>query len=175
MMPVFKGRCKPCRDQRPPKDGDCEQPRRLTLAPVEVSQDEHGNGRKQRREEEPDQEYPHRLGVKRTDRKQDDGCRKQERGDECDDHPSRHPRLAERGADEQAVKRRIDGDTNFPAHGSMLLRRARPWQGGDSGRYVTDASDTFNKTTRDAAWSRMEAAGSQLMSRFGTACELHRD
>jgi hypothetical protein len=40
---------------------------------------------------------------------------------------------------------------------------------------VTDASDTFNKTTRDAAWSRMEAAGSQLMSWFGTACELHRD
>ena len=42
----------------------CEQPRRLTLAPVEISQDEHGNSRKQRREEEPDQEYPHRLGVK---------------------------------------------------------------------------------------------------------------
>jgi hypothetical protein len=72
-----------------------------------------------------DQEYPHRLGAKRTDRKQDDGCRQQERGDECDDHSSRHPGLAQRRADEQAVKRRIDGDTNFPAHGSILLRRAR--------------------------------------------------
>lgn len=40
---------------------------------------------------------------------------------------------------------------------------------------ITDASGTFNKTTRDAAWSRMEAAGCQLMSWFGAACELHRD
>jgi nicotinamidase-related amidase len=40
---------------------------------------------------------------------------------------------------------------------------------------VTDASGTFNKTTREAAWSRMEAAGAQLMSWFGVACELHRD
>lgn len=40
---------------------------------------------------------------------------------------------------------------------------------------VTDASGTFNKTTREAAWSRMEAAGVQLMSWFGMACELHRD
>lgn len=40
---------------------------------------------------------------------------------------------------------------------------------------VTDASGTFNKTTRDAAWSRMEAAGCQLMTWFGAACELHRD
>lgn len=40
---------------------------------------------------------------------------------------------------------------------------------------VTDASGTFNKTTRDAAWSRMEAAGVQLMGWFGMACELHRD
>lgn len=40
---------------------------------------------------------------------------------------------------------------------------------------VTDASGTFNKTTRDAAWSRMEAAGVQLMSWFAMACELHRD
>ncbi|QEG36724.1 isochorismate family cysteine hydrolase YcaC [Bythopirellula goksoeyrii] len=40
---------------------------------------------------------------------------------------------------------------------------------------ITDASGTFNKTTRDAAWSRMEAAGVQLMSWFGMACELHRD
>jgi nicotinamidase-related amidase len=40
---------------------------------------------------------------------------------------------------------------------------------------VTDASGTFNLTTREAAWSRMEAAGAQLMTWFGAACELHRD
>ena len=40
---------------------------------------------------------------------------------------------------------------------------------------VTDASGTFNLTTRNAAWSRMESAGAQLMSWFGVACELHRD
>ena len=40
---------------------------------------------------------------------------------------------------------------------------------------VADASGTFNKTTRDAAWSRMEAAGCQLMTWFGVTCELHRD
>src|SRR6187401_3684418 len=40
---------------------------------------------------------------------------------------------------------------------------------------VADASGTFNQTTRLAAWSRMEAAGAQLMSWFGVACELHRD
>lgn len=40
---------------------------------------------------------------------------------------------------------------------------------------VTDASGTFNPITRDAAWSRMEQAGCQLMSWFGVACELHRD
>lgn len=40
---------------------------------------------------------------------------------------------------------------------------------------ITDASGTFNKTTREAAWSRMTAAGAQLMSWFGVACELHRD
>lgn len=40
---------------------------------------------------------------------------------------------------------------------------------------VTDASGTFNKTTRDAAWLRMQAAGCQLMTWFGMACELHRD
>jgi nicotinamidase-related amidase len=40
---------------------------------------------------------------------------------------------------------------------------------------VTDASGTFNQTTREAAWSRMEAAGAQLMTWFGVACELHRD
>jgi len=40
---------------------------------------------------------------------------------------------------------------------------------------VTDASGTFNEITRDAAWRRMQDAGVQLMSWFGTACELHRD
>ena len=40
---------------------------------------------------------------------------------------------------------------------------------------VADASGTFNKTTRDAAWARMAAAGVQLMTWFGAACELHRD
>lgn len=40
---------------------------------------------------------------------------------------------------------------------------------------VTDASGTFNQMTRDAAWQRMQAAGVQLMTWFGTACELHRD
>src|SRR6056297_2354317 len=40
---------------------------------------------------------------------------------------------------------------------------------------ITDASGTFNKTTRDAAWSRMDAAGAQLMTWFAMACELHRD
>ena len=40
---------------------------------------------------------------------------------------------------------------------------------------VTDASGTFNEITQQAAWSRMEAAGAQLMSWFGVACELHRD
>lgn len=40
---------------------------------------------------------------------------------------------------------------------------------------VTDASGTFNEVTRHAAWARMAAAGVQLMSWFGVACELHRD
>lgn len=40
---------------------------------------------------------------------------------------------------------------------------------------VADASGTFNAMTRDAAWRRMEAAGAQLMTWFGVACELHRD
>lgn len=40
---------------------------------------------------------------------------------------------------------------------------------------VADASGTFNKTTRDAAWARMASAGAQLMTWFGVACELHRD
>lgn len=40
---------------------------------------------------------------------------------------------------------------------------------------VADASGTFNKVTRDAAWSRMATAGVQLMTWFALACELHRD
>ena len=40
---------------------------------------------------------------------------------------------------------------------------------------VTDASGTFNEMTRDDALDRMSAAGAQLMTWFGTACELHRD
>ncbi len=40
---------------------------------------------------------------------------------------------------------------------------------------VTDASGTFNEVTRQSAWSRMSAAGAQLMTWFGIACELHRD
>lgn len=33
----------------------------------------------------------------------------------------------------------------------------------------------FNALTRDSAWDRMSAAGAQLMTWFGVACELHRD
>ena len=40
---------------------------------------------------------------------------------------------------------------------------------------VTDASGTFNELTRRSAWDRMSAAGAQLMTWFGAACELHRD
>ncbi|MBD9424474.1 hydrolase [Pseudomonas sp. PDM15] len=40
---------------------------------------------------------------------------------------------------------------------------------------VTDASGTFDKTVQQAAWSRMNAAGAQLMNWFSVACELHRD
>lgn len=40
---------------------------------------------------------------------------------------------------------------------------------------VTDASGTFNHLTRHSAWERMVAAGAQLMTWFGVACELHRD
>ncbi|MEZ5837337.1 MAG: isochorismate family cysteine hydrolase YcaC [Geminicoccaceae bacterium] len=40
---------------------------------------------------------------------------------------------------------------------------------------VADASGTFNPMTRDAAWQRMIAAGAQIMTWFGAACELHRD
>lgn len=40
---------------------------------------------------------------------------------------------------------------------------------------VTDASGTFNTVVRDGAWSRMSAAGVQLVNWFAVACELHRD
>ncbi|RJR41571.1 MAG: hydrolase [Deltaproteobacteria bacterium] len=40
---------------------------------------------------------------------------------------------------------------------------------------VTDASGTFNEVTRYAAWTRMSAAGAQLMTWFAVAAELHRD
>ncbi|WP_237056631.1 isochorismate family cysteine hydrolase YcaC [Microbulbifer sediminum] len=40
---------------------------------------------------------------------------------------------------------------------------------------VTDASGTFDPFTRHSAWGRMAAAGAQLMTWFGVACELHRD
>jgi len=40
---------------------------------------------------------------------------------------------------------------------------------------VTDASGTFNALTRDSALDRMSAAGAQLTTWFGVACELHRD
>jgi len=40
---------------------------------------------------------------------------------------------------------------------------------------VTDASGTFNELTRDSALGRMSAAGAQLITWFGAACELHRD
>ncbi len=40
---------------------------------------------------------------------------------------------------------------------------------------VTDASGTFNTTVQQAAWSRMNQAGAQLMNWFSVACELHRD
>ena len=40
---------------------------------------------------------------------------------------------------------------------------------------VTDASGTFDVATRQAAWSRMSAAGAQLVNWFAVACELHRD
>ncbi|MGH8806702.1 MAG: isochorismate family cysteine hydrolase YcaC [Noviherbaspirillum sp.] len=40
---------------------------------------------------------------------------------------------------------------------------------------VTDASGTFNLTTRESAIHRMVQAGAQPISWFGVACELHRD
>ena len=40
---------------------------------------------------------------------------------------------------------------------------------------VTDASGTFNESTRHAAWMRMVAAGAQLVNWMAVASELHRD
>lgn len=40
---------------------------------------------------------------------------------------------------------------------------------------ATDASGTFDEVTRQSAWDRVSAAGAQLMTWFGIACELHRD
>ncbi|MEL6491983.1 MAG: isochorismate family cysteine hydrolase YcaC [Cyanobacteria bacterium J06621_3] len=40
---------------------------------------------------------------------------------------------------------------------------------------VTDASGTFDKSVREAAWNRMSAAGVQLLNWFAVVCELHRD
>jgi nicotinamidase-related amidase len=40
---------------------------------------------------------------------------------------------------------------------------------------IADASGTFNPMTRDAAWDRMSAAGAQMMTWFGAACEMHKD
>ncbi|MBN45183.1 MULTISPECIES: isochorismate family cysteine hydrolase YcaC [unclassified Methylophaga] len=40
---------------------------------------------------------------------------------------------------------------------------------------VTDASGTHSQVTRDGAWSRMQAAGAQLVNWFAVAGELHRD
>ena len=40
---------------------------------------------------------------------------------------------------------------------------------------VTDASGTFNESTRHAAWTRMAAAGAQLVNWMAVASELHRD
>ena len=48
-------------------------------------------------------------------------------------------------------------------------------EGGFEVFVVTDASGTFNEVTRHAAWSRMVAAGAQLVNWFGVACELPRD
>lgn len=40
---------------------------------------------------------------------------------------------------------------------------------------VTDASGTFNRAARDGAWSRMVAAGAQLVNWFAASAELQRD
>lgn len=40
---------------------------------------------------------------------------------------------------------------------------------------VTDASGSLNKTSRDAAWTRMTQAGAQMMNWFSVAGELQRD
>jgi len=45
----------------------------------------------------------------------------------------------------------------------------------EEGFEVFVVAGTFNEMTRDAAWDRMSAAGAQMMTWFGVACELHRD
>jgi len=40
---------------------------------------------------------------------------------------------------------------------------------------ATDCSGTFNPAVRDAAWSRMQSAGAQLLNWFSVGCELQRD
>ncbi|CAI8837789.1 putative hydrolase [Pseudomonas sp. IT-P100] len=40
---------------------------------------------------------------------------------------------------------------------------------------VTDASGTFNQTVQQAAWTRMTAAGAQMINWFALACELQGD
>ncbi len=40
---------------------------------------------------------------------------------------------------------------------------------------ITDASGTFDKASRDGAWSRMVAAGAQLVNWFAASAELQRD
>jgi len=40
---------------------------------------------------------------------------------------------------------------------------------------VTDASGTFNKASREAAWLRMATAGAQLLDWFAVGSELQRD
>lgn len=40
---------------------------------------------------------------------------------------------------------------------------------------VTVASGTFNELTRESAWSPITAAGAQLTTWLGVACELHGD
>jgi len=40
---------------------------------------------------------------------------------------------------------------------------------------ATDCSGTFNPAVRDAAWSRMQSAGAQLLNWFAVGSELQRD
>ncbi|AEC18943.1 hypothetical protein PT7_0403 [Pusillimonas sp. T7-7] len=35
--------------------------------------------------------------------------------------------------------------------------------------------DKFKNNTQQAAWTRLEQEGAQIMTWFGAACELHRD